>query len=200
MDGFYGKNLFILESALKQMLTNIELIKCYCKANGLHDPIEHYEGRIKTEESMLEKLRRKGLEPTIDNALTKIHDAVGVRVICSFVDDVYLIADMLRATEGFDVLEEKDYISKPKPNGYRSYHMIVYFDVSLPGETKHVPVEIQIRTIAQDCWAALEHTLHYKKEIKNVELIRKELKRCAEEMASTDLTMQTVRQMINGEI
>ncbi|MCI6824813.1 GTP pyrophosphokinase family protein [Ruminococcus sp. YE282] len=200
MSGFYGENLFILESALKQMLTNIDLIKCYCKSIGMHDPIEHFEGRIKTEESMIEKLHRKGLEPTIENALTKIHDAVGVRIICSFVDDVYTIVNMVRSMEGLEIFEEKDYIANPKPNGYRSFHIIVFFNVNLPGETKRVPIEIQIRTIAQDCWAALEHSLHYKKEIKNVELIQDELKRCAEEMASTDLTMQTVRQMINGEI
>lgn len=103
MSGFYGENLFILESALKQMLTNIDLIKCYCKSIGMHDPIEHFEGRIKTEESMIEKLHRKGLEPTIENALTKIHDAVGVRIICSFVDDVYTIVNMVRSMEGLEI-------------------------------------------------------------------------------------------------
>jgi len=199
MGEFYKDNLFILECALKQMLTNIELFKRYCKAHSKPDPIEHFEGRIKSEESMVEKLNRKGFEPTVENALTKIYDAVGVRIICSFVDDVYTLVEMIKSVGSLEIIEQKDYIASPKPNGYRSYHMIIMFPVNLPGECRRVPVEIQIRTIAQDCWAALEHTLHYKKEIKNVELIQKELKRCAEEMASTDLTMQTVRQMINGE-
>lgn len=200
MESFYGNSLFILESALKEMLTKIELIKRYCEVYGKRNPVEHCKGRIKSEDSMIEKLKRKGYEVTLENALEQIHDAVGVRIICNFVDDVYKLVEMLSSMSGLEVIEKKDYIKHPKSNGYRSYHIIVKLSVDMPGVTKTVPVEIQIRTIAQDCWAALEHTLKYKKEVSNVELVQKELKRCADEMASTDLTMQTVRQMINGEI
>ena len=200
MNNFYGDNLFILQSAMNELLSKIELIRNYQKMRGQRDPIEHCKGRIKSEESMLEKLNRKGLSPTIENALKMIHDAIGVRIVCSFVDDVYALVGLIKQMPDWDVLEEKDYITKPKPSGYRSYHVIIALTIHMPDEARIVHAEIQIRTIAQDSWAALEHELHYKHNISNVELIQNELRRCADEMASTDLTLQTVRQMINGEI
>lgn len=195
-ESFYGDNLYILQSALQVLLGKIDLLRNYRKKSGLHDPVEHYKGRIKSEDSMIEKLERKGLKKTIDNALYKIHDAIGVRIVCSFVNDVYDMVELIRSLNDLEIIEEKDYISNPKPNGYRSYHIIVQINISMPDGTIHLPAEIQLRTIAQDSWASLEHQLKYKKNISNVELIQKELKRCADEMASTDLTLQTVREMI----
>ena len=200
MADFYQENLYIWQSAMEQMLAKIDLLREYQKAHGMRDPVEHCKGRIKSEDSMLEKFRKRGLDPTPENAFLTIHDAVGIRIVCSFVDDVYDLASLIRQIPDWKVLEEKDYIANPKPSGYRSYHMIIGMQIHLPQESRELHAEIQIRTIAQDSWAALEHELHYKHDIDNVELIQQELRRCADEMASTDLTLQTVRQMINGEI
>jgi putative GTP pyrophosphokinase len=142
---------------------------------------------------MREKCRRKMLPEETESALTKIYDAVGLRVVCAFIDDIYRIRDHLVAQPGTEVIEEKDYIKNVKPNGYRSYHMIL----RLHGKYY---AEVQLRTISMDTWAALEHHLRYKKEIGgNTSLIESELKRCADELASTDLSMQTIRDMIMEE-
>ena len=167
------------------------------------DPISYYSHRIKSEESMREKCRRKGLPETAESALREITDAVGVRIICSFIDDVYTNAQAIHTLPGCRIVNEKDYIRRAKPNGYRSYHMILdleapFADVSgnCPG---HFFAEVQIRTIAMDSWANLEHQLKYKKSIRNQALIVEELKRCADEMASTDVSMQTIRDLIREE-
>ena len=142
---------------------------------------------------MREKCRRKGLPETPESALVQIHDAIGLRVVCAFLDDVYAIRDFLAGLPHCEIVEEKDYIRHAKPNGYRSYHMILRVDGSYYAE-------IQLRTISMDTWAALEHHLKYKKQVpKHVDLIVKELKRCADELASTDVSMQTIRDMISGK-
>ena len=157
------------------------------------DPVEHYLTRIKSEESMREKCVRKGLPVTTDSALNIIKDAIGVRIVCAFVDDVYDIKDYLKNSGRYEFIEEKDYIRHAKPNGYRSYHIIIRID-------GRFYAEIQLRTISMDTWAALEHHLKYKKNIGgNTDLIVNELKRCADELASTDLSLQTIRDMILEE-
>ena len=162
--------------------------------------IEHIISRIKDSESMREKCRKKGLPETPASALGEVTDAIGVRVVCQFIDDVYEVAGKIREWGDCSIFKEKDYIKHAKPNGYRSYHMILVLETDfedvrgeLPG---HYFVEIQIRTIAMDSWASLEHQLRYKKDIKNADLIEAELKRCAGEMASTDVSMQTIRDLI----
>lgn len=161
---------------------------------------EHLSSRIKTEKSMREKCGRKGLPQTPHSALRELKDAIGVRLVCDFVDDVYKNVEYIRSFANGTVVEEKDYIRHAKPNGYRSYHMILdmrtpYEDVdgNVPG---HYFVEVQIRTIAMDTWASLEHEMKYKKKVSNQKLIEAELKRCADELASCDISMQTIRQMI----
>jgi len=146
---------------------------------------------------MKEKLIRKGFPVTLEAALNKVYDAVGIRIVCQFVDDVYKMVDVIKRQEDMTVIKENDYIQNPKSSGYRSYHLIVRLPVHLLDCTRELYAEIQLRTIAMDCWAALEHELRYKHTISNQELLQKELKRCSDEMASTDLTMQTIRQMIN---
>lgn len=162
--------------------------------------IEHMSSRIKEEESMREKCVRKGLPVTPHTALYELHDAIGIRIVSAFIDDVYRNVVKIREFADCEIVEEKDYIKNAKPNGYRSFHMILkvkepFEDVNgnNPGEFF---VEIQLRTIAMDSWAALEHKLKYKKNIRNTRLIELELKRCADEMASTDLSMQTIRDLI----
>ena len=124
---------------------------------------------------------------------------LGMRIICNYIDDVYEVAEMLKNYKDLKVVMEKDYIKNPKPNGYRSYHIIFELSLDLAGEITPVYVEIQIRTIAMDFWSSLEHEMKYKKNIKNQEFIAEELRRCADEIATTDLNMQTIKRMINSE-
>lgn len=154
------------------------------------DPIEHCLGRIKNEESMREKCRFQGLPETPESALCAIHDAIGLRIVCAFLNDVYMIRDYITGFDDIEIVQEKDYIRNAKPNGYRSLHLIIRV------EGKYY-AEIQLRTISMDTWAALEHHLKYKKKVSgNTDLLVRELKRCADELASTDLSMQTLRDMI----
>ncbi|MBR2996641.1 MAG: GTP pyrophosphokinase family protein [Lachnospiraceae bacterium] len=186
----YGTSGPLLEETMQMVLEEITKIRNEMAGELGMDPVEHLLGRIKSEESMREKCRRKGLPETPESALEKIHDAIGLRVVCAFLDDIYTIRDRLLALPRIRLVEEKDYIRHVKPNGYRSFHMIIIVD-------EKIYAEIQLRTISMDTWAALEHHLKYKKEIGgNTALISAELKRCADELASTDSSMQTLRDMI----
>lgn len=186
----YGEHRRELEKASRELAAHIAKIRREMKEQFGMDPVEHFLSRIKSEESMREKCIRKGLPADTHSALEVIHDAIGARIVCAFVDDVYEIRDRLKGSGKYEIIEEKDYISHAKPNGYRSYHMIMRIN-------GRFYAEIQLRTISMDTWASLEHHLKYKKEIgpKN-ELIVRELKRCADELASTELSMQTIRDMI----
>ncbi len=186
----YGEHKPELEKLLNSILLQVSEIREEMKAQLGIDPVEHCLGRIKSEDSMREKCVRKNLPVTTESALEKIYDAVGVRIVCAFVDDVFTIRDYIVNSGRYEIIEEKDYINTAKPNGYRSYHMILRV-----GGKYHA--EIQLRTISMDTWAALEHHLKYKKKIgARQKLIEEELKRCADELASTDLSMQTIRDMI----
>ncbi len=161
---------------------------------------EHLSCRIKGEESVREKLARSGLEETTENALRKLTDTIGLRVICRFIDDVYECVRRIREFPGCTVIAEKDYIRNAKPNGYRSYHMILditWDEPDVDGQNPgHYYAEIQLRTIAMDTWAALEHELKYKKEFGSSEMIVQELHRCANDLAACDVSMQTLRRII----
>lgn len=193
MESIYGDKKEELILAAKELSEHISEIRKEMTAQMGMDPVEHFLIRIKGEESMREKCVRKGLPVNSDSALKIIKDAIGARIVCAFIDDVYTIRDHLKKSGKYEFIEEKDYIRHSKPNGYRSYHMIL--------KTKgQFFAEIQLRTISMDTWAALEHHLKYKKQIGgNTELISAELKRCADELASTDLSMQTIRDMIFEE-
>ncbi len=193
MESIYGNHRPEMEKVMNQLLLSIETLREELKVKYSLDPVEHCLGRIKSEDSMREKCRRKGLPETTESALEIIHDGIGLRIVCAFVSDVYTVRDFLVSRETVEVIEEKDYIRHAKPNGYRSYHMILKVD-------GRYYVEIQLRTISQDTWAALEHHIHYKKELHgNDALIVSELKRCADELASTDISMQTIRDMMFHE-
>lgn len=150
--------------------------------------------RIKSPESIKSKLLRREFSPDSATALRQLYDTVGIRIVCAFAEDVYKVIEWLRNRTEIRIDREKDYISYPKPNGYRSYHLQVVF---LPNG---IHAEIQVRTIAIDFWATLEHQLKYKQHIPHEELIRSELKRCADEIASVDLSMQTIRDIIRTSI
>ena len=193
-ESIYGAHLGAMEDVMNIILGSIDELRANMTAEFGSDPVEHCLSRIKSEESMREKCRRQGIAETTESALEIIHDAIGIRVVCAFISDVYSVRDHLRSMEKVEVIEEKDYIKQAKPNGYRSLHMILRYD-------KKYYVEIQLRTISMDTWAALEHHIHYKKTISaNDKLIISELKRCADELASTDMSMQTIREMIRKDL
>ena len=195
--GKYGKYLEKIKEELEKRFQEYQhavTIKTGDKA------FEHMAARIKSEESMREKCIRKGLPQTAEAALTEIKDAIGFRIICPFVEDVFDIVEYIRSFEDCEIINEKDYIRHAKPNGYRSYHIILAVHAPYPdvmgNEQGIYYAEFQIRTIAMDTWAALEHKLKYKKNIPNEELLVAELKRVADELASCDLSLQTIRELI----
>ena len=165
-----------------------------------HKLFEHFNARVKDEASMLEKCTRKNLPQTPESSLKKIRDAIGIRIVCGFIDDIYQTIDVIRGLEGCKIILEKDYILSAKPNGYRSYHLILEVETPYEDCLGNQPgsyfVEVQLRTIAMDSWASLEHQMKYKHEIKDTKRIVRELKRCADELASCDVTMQTIRNLI----
>ena len=189
----YGK----MKAAEMQVLETIAQYSGRDEQQRGQRSIEYCRSRIKSPESMEAKLKKRGLPVTLKAALTEVHDAVGVRVICPFFDDIYRTAEWTKGREDFEILEIKDYIAYPKDSGYRSYHIIFRI---LEGPGKGVTVELQIRTIALDFWASLEHQLKYKKEVDHDELICRALKQCADEIASVDLSMQTIRDLISGSV
>jgi len=191
---FYGAELETMEQAKQQLL---ELIFRY-PASAAEDimPVIYCCARLKSPESMIEKLERCGLTPDRKTALTQVYDAIGVRAVCSFTEDVYRLANWLSAQPSIEIIRKKDYIAYPKPNGYRSYHIQLKIR---EGTGKGFLAEIQLRTIATDFWASLEHQLKYKKELSHEKLIRSELKRCADEIASVDLSMQTIRDILRED-
>ena len=195
-ESFYKDSIVLLEAVITEITAILDVNRKYRIIHHSRDPIEYITSRIKSEESMKEKLKRKGLEVTLENALNKIYDAAGIRIICAYIDDVYHVADILKQYNEIKVIKEKDYIKNPKPNGYRSYHMVLQIPLNIAGEIHQTYVEIQIRTIAMDFWSSLEHQMKYKKNIKNQEMIIEELKRCADDIATTDINMQAIRNMI----
>lgn len=196
---FYKESIIELEAVITEITARLDVIRKYRKINNDRDPIEYIKSRVKSEDSMKEKLQRKGLEVNLENALTKIHDAAGIRIICTFVDDVYDVVEMIKKYDDIEVINEKDYIKNPKENGYRSYHLIIKIPLNIAGEIHKVYLEIQIRTIAMDFWSSLEHQMKYKKDIQNPKMIAEELKKCAEQIATTDINMMAIRNMINKE-
>lgn len=197
-NSFYKDSIVLLNGVIAEINARLDVIRKYKIVHNSRDPISYITSRVKTETSMKEKLKRKNLPVTLNNALTKIYDAAGIRIICGYIDDVYEVANMLKKYKDLEIIKEKDYIKNPKPNGYRSYHMVIKVNLDLAGEIHPVYIEIQIRTIAMDFWSSLEHEIKYKQNIKNQELIVNELKNCADEIATVDLNMQTIKNMINS--
>ncbi len=186
----------IYNAALKQMETKMEILNEEFKHVHQYNPIEHIKARIKTPESIVKKLRRNGYESTIENMVTQINDIAGIRIICSFTSDIYRIVDMISEQKDIQVLGVKDYITYPKASGYKSYHMIVTVPVYLSDRIVDTKVEIQIRTVAMDFWASLEHKIHYKFEGDAPEHIKNELIECAKLVADLDGRMLS----LNDEI
>ena len=186
------------ESAIKEVYTKLEILKNDFHLRQNRDCITMIQTRIKTPVSILNKLKRKNVPIGIDSIRTELNDVAGIRVICSFIDDIYLLAEKLSKQDDIVVVSVKDYIKHPKSNGYRSYHMIVEVPVFFSDTKEYVRVELQIRTVAMDFWASLEHDIKYKKEVKDCDRIVDELKACADTIADTDRKMMMLRDQIMG--
>jgi len=195
---FYGDRLILLEGVISEFLSCMEMVRRYQVSRGARDPVASWQVRIKSAGSMRKKLEKQGLPVTVKSATQAVWDAAGVRLICPFIEDVYTTAGLIRSIPGVHIIQEKDYIHTPKPNGYRSLHMILTLPLRFAEVEEVGPVylEVQLRTIAMDCWASIEHQLKYKRDIPDQALIVRELKRCADEITSTDLSLQTIRELI----
>lgn len=188
--------MFLYNSALKEVGTKLEILNDEFQHVHQYNPIEHIKARIKTPESIVKKLKRYGQESTIDNMVKYINDIAGIRIICSFTSDIYRIADMIRDQRDIKVIAVKDYITYPKASGYKSYHMIVSIPVYLSDRTVDTKVEVQIRTVAMDFWASLEHKIHYKFEGDAPENIKNELVECARMVSDLDARMLSLNEEI----
>jgi putative GTP pyrophosphokinase len=192
----WKKVMLMYDSALREVNTKLEILNNEFKLHHQYNPIEHITSRIKSPQSIAKKTRHNGRELTVENIVKYINDVAGIRIICSFTSDIYRIADLITKQTDVQVLKVKDYIMCPKPNGYTSYHMIITVPIFLSNNMVNVKVEIQIRTIAMDFWASLEHKIYYKFEGNAPERIRKELKECADIVSFLDHKMLTLNEEI----
>ncbi len=193
----WKNELLVYKFALDEMDTKFSIISQEYNLIHGHNPIEHTKSRIKSFESIVNKLARKGCDITTQCAKEHIHDIAGVRIICSFIQDIYNIMDVLRQREDLKILEVKDYIQHPKPNGYRSLHLIVEIPVYLTNRVEYVKVEIQVRTIAMDFWASLEHKIYYKLQNDVPHQLTDELKEAADIAHYLDEKMQNIKREID---
>lgn len=194
----YRKMQLLYQSALKEIGTKLEILNDEFKFVHKYNPIEHIESRMKSEESIVRKLMKKGQDITVENIERYIDDVAGIRVICSFTPDIYRIVDMISNQDDIEVVKTKDYMVNPKPSGYRSYHMIVKVPIFLSDTVVPTRVEIQIRTVAMDFWASLEHKIYYKYDGHAPEYIRSELRECAEMISYLDSKMLAINEEIHS--
>lgn len=194
----WGNALLLYDAALKEINTKLEILNNEFKMDHQYNPIEHITSRIKSPQSIAKKLRHNNRDLTIENIVKYVNDVAGIRIICSFTSDIYRIADLIANQSDIKVLKVKDYIMCPKDNGYISYHMIITIPVFLSDRKVDTKVEIQIRTIAMDFWASLEHKIYYKFEGHAPEHIRKELKECSDIVAYLDQKMLSLNDEIKS--
>lgn len=195
VDSWKEVNL-IYNSALKEITTKLEILNDEFQHIHRYNPIEHIKSRLKSPESIVKKLKKHNRESTIENMVEYVNDIAGVRIICSFTSDIYRIADMLRNQNDIKVLSVKDYIQNPKPSGYKSYHMIVSIPIFLSDRVADTKVEIQIRTVAMDFWASLEHKINYKFEGNAPDFIKKELVECSKMVSDLDERMLSLNEEV----
>lgn len=188
--------MFLYSSALKEINVKIEILNNEFVHIYNYTPIEHVKSRLKTAESIVKKMKRHKYEVTISNMTEKLSDIAGIRIICSFTSDIYQIADMISRQRDVTVLYVKDYIKNPKPNGYKSYHMVITIPVYLSDGPVETKVEVQIRTVAMDFWASLEHKIYYKFEGEGPAYLQQELKACADMVDMLDAKMYSLNQDI----
>lgn len=197
IDSWKEVNL-IYNSALKEIGTKLEILNDEFQHVHQYNPIEHIKSRIKAPESIVKKLKKNGYESTISNMVRYVNDIAGVRIICSFTSDIYRIAEMLINQSDIKVVSVKDYLKRPKESGYKSYHLIVTVPIYLSDRIVDAKVEIQIRTVAMDFWASLEHKIHYKFEGNVPEYIKSELIECAEMVSDLDGKMMSLNEEVQS--
>lgn len=190
--------MFLYTSAVKEVGTKLEILNDEFQHVHKYNPIEHIKSRIKTPESIVKKLKRHGREASIENMVKYVNDVAGVRLICSFTSDIYKLAEMIGRQSDLKVLSIKDYIKHPKDSGYKSYHMLVSVPIFLSNGVVDTKVEIQIRTIAMDFWASLEHKIYYKFEGNAPEYMSRELKECADMVSTLDEKMLSLNEAIKA--
>ncbi len=183
---------FRFQSAMREVRTKLEILDDEFSMRHSRNPIHHMESRIKSPHSIIHKLRRKGLPPTTQAAMENLQDIAGIRVVCAYLNDTYAIAELLSQQDDLRVIRMRDYIREPKANGYRSLHLIVEVPVFLSSGKELLPVEVQIRTIAMDFWASLEHQLRYKETSQVPETLNQQLYGAAERIAALDSEMQHI--------
>jgi putative GTP pyrophosphokinase len=189
--------IFIYKFALEEINTKLNILNEEYQFIHNHNPIEHIKSRIKSPASMVKKLQQKGLPITIENAIEHLNDIAGVRITCSFISDIYTMYEAISRQDDIEVIKVKDYIKNPKPNGYKSLHMIVTVPVFLSNHVEKIKVEIQIRTIAMDFWASLEHKIYYKFDKEIPEELRLQLKKAADAAHFLDEKMKSIRDEVD---
>lgn len=196
----FQQAMMMYTCAIREVKTKLEVLNDELSIKNQRNPIEMIKSRVKKPISIVEKLQRRNLPVTLESMMNNLDDVAGIRVICSFVDDIYAVANMLVSQDDITVIAIKDYIKNPKPNGYRSYHLIIEIPVFFSEEKKNLRVEVQIRTIAMDFWASLDHQLKYKKSfIDDNGEISEELRMCANVIAETDQKMLAIRKRIEAQ-
>lgn len=192
--GLYSK----YKAAIREITTKLKNLDEDFELLHQHDPIHTIQSRVKSPESVMTKMERKGLEFSIENIEANIKDVAGVRVICHYIEDIYTVAELLKDQDDIEVIRVRDYIKNPKPNGYRSLHLVVEVPVFFVNRKELVAVEVQLRTIAMDFWASLEHQLKYKSEDEIPRFIVDELKECASTISETDVRMQRIHDFLES--
>ena len=194
----YREMMQLYSAAVREVRTKVEILDEEFRTRYAHNPIHHIDSRLKSPQSMMKKLARKGLPQTLEAAEANLNDIAGVRIICNYLEDIYRIADLLQRQRDVEFVHRRDYIQNPKESGYRSLHLVIRIPVFLSSHTELVPVEVQIRTIAMDFWASLEHQLRYKSNHETTQQLRRRLQHCAEASAALDREMQDIYREING--
>ena len=194
----YRELMQLYDAAVREVRTKLEILDNEFRVRYARNPIHHIDTRLKSPASIAEKLRRKGLPQTLEAIEENLTDIAGVRIVCNYLEDIYHIADLLVHQQDVELVRRRDYIRSPKESGYRSLHLVIRIPVFLSSHTELVPVEVQIRTIAMDFWASLEHQLRYKSDQETTQRLRMRLQKCAETSAMLDLEMQNIYREING--
>lgn len=194
----FKETMMMYNCAIRSIRTKLEVLNDELSLTNNRNPIEFIKTRIKKPRSIVNKLNKKGLDISLTSIVESLNDVAGIRVVCSFIDDIYSISDMLTRQDDIKIIKIKDYIKEPKPNGYRSLHLIVEIPVFFSDRTLPLKAEIQIRTIGMDFWASLEHKLKYKNNIDISEIISEELEKCAAIISTADLTMQKIKHDVDN--
>lgn len=192
----FNEQLLKYEFALQMLETEMNILIKEFEYENKYSPIEYIKSRIKSEESAIEKLKKKGYEVNVDNLINHVHDMIGIRIVCSFYNDVYKLVEIIKNSKQLFIKEEQDYLKKPKDTGYISYHILVEVPIYLNKKIEYVEAEIQIRTIAMDCWASLDHKILYKFPHQLPNEIKKEMYNCSLDIKALDEKMQNLNEIV----